>query len=411
MTTSADGARVEHHDGFLLVELIGGPYERGRQHGAALRPQIRLFRDRLYRDIVFKKGPALGATFTAVLYGILSRMHPHVPRELREEMRGVADGAGISYRDVLLFNCFDDVMHGLMQLNPMLAPIMNHRFIAPILGRRLACSSFVLGGDRTEHGRPLHGRNLDYLLSDGFVDPDAILPRSLREHVVVFLVRPMRGQPFVSVTWPGFVFAITAMNAAGLSLACLTSTVPRETINGVPLPMLYRLMAQYSRSLDEAEWLLRGARRTIGNHLTVASGAEADARLFEFTMDRIAVTRPRDGVVLTTNHFQHPAMAELQVGWVIPNSEFRLTRLAQIFADPPTRRLSVGDAEAALTDVCPVDGAQSSWDCLQNPGTIYSTLADPARLSLRLRVNDRADRSFVELDIAERLGVRVAAAA
>ena len=408
MTAAIDRARVEAHDGFLLVELTGEPYERGRQHGVALRDQVRLFRDRLYRDIIFGRGRGLGAAFTAVLWGVASRMHPHIPRELRAEMRGVADGAGISYRDILLFNCFDDVLHGLIQLNPILAPIVNHRFVAPILGR-LACSSFVLTGSRSASGRPIHGRNLDYVLHDGFVDPTGIVPRVLRDHVTVFLVRPTRGRPFVSIAWPGYVGAVTAMNADGLSLACLTSTVPRETPNGIPMPLLYRLMAQYSGSLDEAEWLVRGARRTIGNNLTVASGSEGDARLFEFTVDRLAVMPPRDGLVLATNHFQDPAMAELQAGgWVIPNSVYRLDRLAQLFANG---RFALADAQAALTDVCPLDDAEQWWDCLQNPGTIYSTVADPARLRLWVRTHDGAERDFVELDLAERLTARAVPAA
>ena len=64
---------------------------------------------------------------------------------------------------------------------------------------------------------------------------------------------------------------MTALNADGLSLACLTSTVSRETANGTPLLLLYRAIAQHAGTLDEVEWLLRGARRTIGNNLTVAS--------------------------------------------------------------------------------------------------------------------------------------------
>jgi isopenicillin-N N-acyltransferase like protein len=403
MTTSLHAARVQESGGLLVVELSGEPYERGRQHGEALRSQVQFFRDRLYGDIIFKRGRAFGAAFTAVIYGLLTRMHPHIPRELREEMRGVADGARVSYRDIVLLNSFDDVLHGLIQLNPVLTPLMNHRFIAPVLGR-LACSSFVVTGERSREGRPIHGRNLDYYLCDGFIDPEGVVPRVLREHVVVFVVRPNRGRPFASVAWPGFVSAITALNADGLSLACLTSTVSRETANGVPLPLLYRLVAQYAGSVEEAEWLLRGARRTIGNNLTVSSGSSGDARLFEFTMERLAALRPRDGVILATNHFQHPAMVELQEGcWIAPNSGFRLTRLQEIFAEG---RFDAGDAQAALTDACPADPGEQSWDCIQNPGTVYSTVADPARFMLWVRVHDGANRPFVELDLADPLGAQ-----
>ena len=150
------------------------------------------------------------------------------------------------------------------------------------------------------------------------MDPEGIVPRELRQHLVVFLVRPTRGRPFASVAWPGFVGLVTALNADGLSLACLTSTVSRETANATPLLLLYRTIAQYAGTLDEVEWLLRGARRTIGNNLMAVSGPANDARGFELTMERVRAIRSRDGVVVATNHFQHPAMAELQVGWVVP---------------------------------------------------------------------------------------------
>ena len=76
-----------------FVETRRDSYERGRQHGVALGEQIRHLRQRLIDDIVFGKGRRWAPAFLAVLYGILARMHPNIPRELREEMRGVADGA------------------------------------------------------------------------------------------------------------------------------------------------------------------------------------------------------------------------------------------------------------------------------------------------------------------------------
>jgi hypothetical protein len=401
---------VHQRDGLLVVEITGTPYERGRQHGAALGDRIRHLRRRLIADLVFGKGWAMGSAFMGVLYGILARMHPNVPRELREEMRGVADGARVPYRDILLLNCFDDVLHALIQLNPVLAPVLHHRFVKPVLGFLgapptppsgvFACSAFVLTSEKSALGRPLHGRNLDYLISDGFVDPTGIVPVELRQNVVVFMVRPERGRAFVSVTWPGFVGAVTTMSDAGLSLACLTSTVTRETANGMPLLFLYRLIAQYATTLDEAEWIIRGTRRTIGNNLTMASGPTDEGRSFEFTMDRVAATPAVNGLVVATNHFQQPAMQPLQTGWVIPSSEHRLLRLGELFADG---RSGLADAQAVLADVGPPDGSADVWDCLCNPGTIYSSIADPARLTLWVRAYDRPDRGWVELDLSEPL--------
>lgn len=404
-------ARVERFDGFRVVEIAGEPYARGRQHGLALRLEIRELRDRLYRDIIFRRGRTMGAGFSGVLYTLLSRMHPFIPRELRAEMHGVADGAGVPYRDVLLFNCFDDVLHALGQLNPLIAPLLQHRFVAQLIERTngigrggargaFACSSFILTGDKSATGAPIQGRNLDYAIHDDFIDPDNVVPRTLRETLIVFVVRPQRGEPFAAVGWPGFVGLVTAMNGAGLSLACMTSTVPRETPNGTPLLLLYRLVGQYARSLDEAEWLLRGAKRTIGNNLSVASASEADGRLYEFTPRRFAAVRPRDGLLRATNHFQHPWTAEEQVGWVVSSSESRVRRLGELFDGGP---FGVEHARAALVDVCRVDRGESDWDCLQNPGTVYGTVAEPARRALSVRAHDRPDRAWVELDLADAL--------
>jgi hypothetical protein len=410
---------IVSRDGVLIVELAGNPYERGRQHGEALGERVRHLRDRLIKDIVFGKGPAMGAGFLTILYGVLARMHPNIPRELRDEMRGVADGARVAYRDVLLLNCFDDVLHALIQLNPVIAPVLHHRFVKPVLGwlgappappvlsPGFACSAFALTGPASATGSPIHGRNLDYLINDGFVDPDGVVPRELRTHVVVFLVRPTRGRPFASVAWPGFVGLVTALNADGLSLACLTSTVACETANGTPLLLLYRLIAQYAGTLDEAEWLLRGARRTIGKNLTGASGPANEARCFELTMGRVRAIRSADGVLAVTNHFQHPAMAKLQDGWVVPSSENRLARLRELF---DSGRHNIHEAQAALIDLCPPRGAADTWDCVNNPGTIYGSIADPSSLELWVRAHDRPDRTWVHLDLADALGAARTAA-
>lgn len=419
-TTLSPEPRVVQLDGIQLLELAGSPYARGWQHGTALADQVRNLRGRLINDIVFGKGPTMGAGFLTILYGILARMHPNIPRELREEMRGVAAGAQVPYRDILLLNCFDDVLHTLIQLNPMLAPLLHHRFVKPVLGwlgapatplpvtaPGFACSSFVLTGEASALGTPIHGRNLDYMVHDDFIDPDKIVPRELRQNVVVFVVRPERGRAFASVAWPGFVGLVTALNADGLSLACLTSTVSRETANGTPLLLLYRLVAQYAGALDEVEWLLRGTRRTIGNNLTAASASANDARLFEFTMQQLRTTPAVNGRLVATNHFQHPEMVSLQQGYVVPSSENRLKRLREWFGSGSH---GIAEAQEALTDTCPPRGAMEVWDCLENPGTIYSTITDPAGLQLWVRANDRADREWVHLDLAEQLRAASAAA-
>jgi hypothetical protein len=227
----------------------------------------------------------------------------------------------------------------------------------------------------------------------------------LRRHVVVFSVQPAQGRPFISVGWPGLVNVVTGQNAAGLALACLTSPAWSERPWGTPLPFLYRLMLQYDGSLSEVAARLRGARRTIGNNLLVVSGADRDARVFEFTARQLAERATRRGVVATTNHFQAPPLQREQVGLVADRSLHRARRLEALLA---SETVDVEGAAAVLSDDFCLDESESAWARLYNSGTVYSTVFEPAAGRLWLRTTDRPGRDFVPLAVpsADRMGDR-----
>jgi hypothetical protein len=380
---------VDQHDGFRMVRLRGGAYERGFQHGVALKDSVRYFRDAFYRDLLFARSRILGFSLSGIFLTLATRMERFIPRELREEMRGVADGSGVSYRDILILNSFDDAIHGVSKLAVVMTWAQRVRGC-------FACSSFVRFGE----SGPIHGRNLDYMVADSAVDPDGIVTRVLRENVVLFVHEPERGFPFVSVAWPGYVGVVTGMNMAGISLACHTSWSPDETIHGVPLPLLYRHVVQYSDSLADTESRLRRARRTIGNNLSIASGAERDARAIELTPGHVASWKPQDGLLAVTNHFQDRFLGDPQerAGWLFPNSQTRLDRLHALLQSLPS---TVEGAQSILSDTTPIRSDLCEWDCLLNPGTIYSSVFDPAALRLSLRVFDRPNRGFETLDLLD----------
>jgi hypothetical protein len=372
---------------FPFVTVSGTPFQLGFQQGQLLREGIRGLRRAFYREIVYSKGPFHGIGFQAATTPLLLAMHRYIPGELRAEMRGVAAGAGVPYWDILTLNCFDDLIHGLW-LIPKLAgklPLAN-RFA-------FACSSFALLGERTRDGQVLHGRNLDYEIH-GSLAAEGVVTRVLRESLVAVEYRPAQGQRFISIGWPGVIGVVTSLNEASLSLACLTSSIDGETPNGLPLPLLYRQISQHARSLAEAEQMIRAAKRTIGNNLLVASGRENDARVFELAPRDVAVRQAVDGILTTTNHFQHDTMAEHQNGWVIPNSLDRYQRLQTLCS---SSGCGIDEAESFLRDTVSLAADENVWSCLENPGTIYSTVAEPVRGRLWVRVNDQPERSFSEI--------------
>jgi isopenicillin-N N-acyltransferase like protein len=378
-------------EGFKLIRLVGEPYARGVQHGRALRTDVWALWEACERLILNARGPRIGWGIRQTLVGTARLMERFVDPELRLELRGVADGSGLAYSRLLLLNCFDDLMGNLR--------VFDH------LSARFACSAFAAVGDQAADGVAIAGRNLDYWFRSEFAAAGAEPTDVLRRHVVVFSVQPAQGRPFISVGWPGLVNVVTGQNAAGLALACLTSPAWSERPWGTPLPFLYRLMLQYDGSLAEAAARLRGARRTIGNNLLVVSGADRDARVFEFTARQVAERATRRGVVATTNHFQAPPLQREQVGLVADRSLHRARRLEALLA---SETVDVEGAAAVLSDDFCLDESESAWARLYNSGTVYSTVFEPAAGRLWLRTTDRPGRDFVPLAVpsADRMGDR-----
>jgi hypothetical protein len=145
--------------------------------------------------------------------------------------------------------------------------------------------------------------------------------------------------------------------------------------------------------------------------LLVASTYDRSARLFEFSPRHVRRVDPSGGSLTTTNHFQVQELADAQQSWLIPNSLHRLERLSALCALP--RRIDVQGAQSFLLDAqAPESSDGEPFNCLFNPGTIYSAVIAPEDGRLWLRANDRPGRSYVELDLAAlRLEAEISAVA
>src|SRR5712671_4980327 len=92
-------------EGFQLIRLAGEPYARGVQHGRALRADVWALWEACERLILNARGPRIGWGIRQALVGAARLMERFVDRELRLELRGVADGSGLAYSRLLLLNC------------------------------------------------------------------------------------------------------------------------------------------------------------------------------------------------------------------------------------------------------------------------------------------------------------------
>ncbi len=109
---SANGeSRIERRDGFNVLHIQGSPYEMGLQHGRLLRDEIHdgalpYFGSVVEYDPSLRRKNALYKYLitTALDLTVYRRLIKSLPRHYREELHGIADGAGLPREIVLKGN-------------------------------------------------------------------------------------------------------------------------------------------------------------------------------------------------------------------------------------------------------------------------------------------------------------------
>lgn len=110
-----------------LIHVHGDSYERGKSHGTQLRSKVRSFyttmlsasllpyvnreKPDIAGALTLYAGPDYEGNFSyRLLLESAEAMKPHISPDILEEMRGIADGAGLTFEDVLLLNTFVDTV-------------------------------------------------------------------------------------------------------------------------------------------------------------------------------------------------------------------------------------------------------------------------------------------------------------
>lgn len=318
--------------GLVEVHLSGEGYGLGLAHGRALGGEIRFLAR--YLDERLLGGGLAGAAKRDVLLRKAWALDAFIPARYREEMRGVADSAGVSYADILLINTFDDLQH------------------------LAGCSTAVA---LPPEGPVLQARNLDYGIPE------------LARHKVVFDLET-RGVRLRTVGFPGYIGVLTGMSSRGLALTSHTSAARHER-TGIPTGILYRQLLEEAPDLAAVEARLQAAPRTIGNNLALSDGRRREALALEFDAEHLAARQPSNGRLLVTNHFQSPALADCQdAAWRAPGGG-SAARIACLQADLPSD--GAVDAEG-LERAMSRRGGGRGWRNPANGGTVQAVVLEPA---------------------------------
>lgn len=263
-----------------VIELTGGPRQRGRIHGETAKVLIaqvveawRADLDNFGKSNLVKQpndaDSYLDQFFSQTDY--LSAITHWTP-DLLEEVKGIAEGSGQTFERILGLQFMDEEwIFGL-----------RHRLDKPTS----KCTAFGLPNQ--ENGISFAGQNMD---TPSWVDGKQVLLR----------VMPTDTSPELLVfTFAGSI-GVNGLNANGLGVTCNTLAQLNYSTDGLPVAFILRSLL-IQKSVDDAERFLRSVKHASGQNYILSSFN--DIRCFECCSTSVTRYKPDEmkGRVFHTNH-------------------------------------------------------------------------------------------------------------
>ena len=369
------------------VRVEGSSYQRGRQYGRQAATRVRLSVQAYQQTFAHYAGwdwPTVrreAARFEAPIGTVM-------PAYL-EELRGIADGAGLDLADVLAINVRTEVMYAAKARQAPRTGTQPPVPQPPAPQPPAECSAFACVPAPGQNDPVLIGQNWDWLLHSA-------------QTLVVLEVRQDEGPDFVTVVEAGLL-AKTGMNAAGLGLvtnALVTDADVGEP--GLPYHVLLRAVLDCTTVTDALEVLQAGPRSSSANYLIAqAGGAALDIEAAPGDFTRLYPVYPEDGVLRHTNHFLAPHISPADLAlWAMPSSVVRLQRLRAAAAARTLDDFGVVLADHAdyPHSIC-AHPDPAAHPCEQG-ATIASVLMDLTTRRIWLAAGNPCQVPFEQLDIA-----------
>ncbi len=291
-----------------LVEISGSPRERGRQYGEQAAERIRL------GIAHYSEQLRAGKLSDEAIDTLARRFEPTIaafdPAYI-EEMRGIAEGAGVPYGSVMLLNARTEILK-LAQRPAGERPFTDED--------PDGCTGVVALPEATRDGRLIHAQNWDWKVE-------------CAETAVVLRVRRDDGPDILTFTEAG-ALGRSGFNAAGIAITANYLETDRDYRQlGVPLALIRRKVLE-QRQLAAAMRAVYVTPKSAANNMIVsqANGVAID---FECAPDETFQVHPERGLIVHANHFQSPvALSKLKDTGIAntPDSLYRDIRVRGLVA-------------------------------------------------------------------------------
>jgi isopenicillin-N N-acyltransferase-like protein len=366
---------------FPLVDVAGGAYDRGRQHGRAVPERIAAGAA-LYRAQLGHRGLD-DATIDRLARSMLSHIEAFDPIYL-DEMRGIADGSGLSLVDVLTINCRTEMLYGFSRMKD---EVMRHE--ATEDGD---CTGLVVLPKRSATGRLMHAHNWDW--RQECVDTG-----------IVLRIRNESGPDILTFTEAG-ALARHGLNSNGVSLTGNAMSCHKDFQQGpgAPVVLLRRRLLE-ATNLAHAMRTVYNAQRYCSSNMILAQSSAADGCCvsLEAAPDEVYWTLPQEDVLVHANHWLSPvALGKLRDPGLAarPDSLYRQHRVESGLRAIVARGIAWSDVRSILADDFGYpDGVLRSpkpGDFSSISATVATTLMDPANAVMWVARKPYETREFQE---------------
>ncbi|MGW1097677.1 C45 family autoproteolytic acyltransferase/hydrolase [Streptomyces sp. NPDC002455] len=305
-----------------VIEISGSPLDRGRQYGEAVRPQLRAALG--YYEEAFGRSAGLTWDRVAARAGRwLDPVRAYAP-DLVEEMRGIADGAGVGLLDVLALNARGEVIYDKSFAEMEAAGQQADE--EPAEG----CTSFAAYGEASGDGHVYAGQNWDWRAG---VQDTVVMIRIVQPPKPTLIMQVEAGQ----VGRQGANSAGIALNANGLGGRF-------DDAIGLPQTVVRRSVLDQSNITDALDVLCRTRAHIASNALlTCREGFAID---LETTPAGHGWMYPTDGLLVHGNHYQAGIPAQLAASGYRPMSSDSLVRVPRAEQGLRALRGSTGPEES-----------------------------------------------------------------
>ncbi len=295
-----------------IIRAEGSHYDLGYEHGRQCRDLICELARKVLPELISGSDKKIDAEIViskaSDYKSYIADSAPH----LLDEIRGIADGAGIKFAEALALQCRSELVYRGEQWGE--------------------CTSFAVSKERSTTGEVIVGQNVD-------------LSSQFEPFGVILLLYPTSGPAILTWTLAG------TLGQVGLNSACLARCgnvlfSPGWRI-GLPTTVLWRLILEQPTVHQVAE-LIQRVHRAKSNNFMVGDGAGTIADI-ETTVTLQRLIEPVNGVIMHTNHYLHKDLISYECSKTLKDSQLRFSRLKKLFDKHPGT-INTTDLQAIMRD-------------------------------------------------------------